>query len=48
MDRFEVGSLINLFLAYVIIILLIVSYEVTKYKRSEMKELLSIKGNSIF
>ena len=37
MDRFEVGSLITLFLAYVIIILLIVFYEVTKCKRSEMK-----------
>ena len=48
MDRFETGSLITLFLAYVIIILLIVFYEVTKCKRSEMKELLSIKGDSIF
>ena len=48
MDRFEAGSLITLFLAYVIIMLLVVFYEVTKCKRSKMKELLSIKGNSIF
>ena len=47
MDGSEAGSLIALFFTYKIIIFLIVFYEITKCKRSEMEELLNIKGNSI-
>ena len=47
MDRSEAGSLIALFFVYKIIIFLILFYEITKCKWSEMEEVLNIKDNSI-
>ena len=37
MDKYEVASLITLVLAYKIIIFLIILYEITKCRRSEME-----------
>ena len=45
MDKYEIGSLVALFIAYKIIIFLIILYEVTKCKSSEMEEFFTIKGN---
>ena len=43
--KYEVGSIIALVFAYKIIIFLIILYEITKCKRSEMEEFFTIKGN---
>ena len=45
MDKYEVGSIVALVLAYKIIIFLIILYEITKCKKSEMEEFFTIKGN---
>ena len=45
MDKYEVGGLVALILAHKIIIFLIILYEITKCKRSEMDEFFTIKGN---
>ena len=45
MDKYEVCSIIALVFAYKIIIFLIILYEVTKCKRSEMAGFFTIKGN---
>ena len=45
MDKYEVCSIIALVIAYKIIIFLIILYEFTKCRRSEMVEVFTIKGN---
>ena len=45
MDKYEVCSIIALVIAYKIIISLIILYEFTKCRRSEMEEFFTIKGN---
>ena len=45
MDKYEVCNIIALVVAYKIIIFLIVLYELTRCRRSEMEKVFTIKSN---
>ena len=47
MDGYEKCSLVTLFTAYVVVILLIMTYEVTECRMSQIKQILNIGNRSI-
>ena len=47
MDRYEKCSLVALFIAYKVIILLIIFYEITECQMSLIKQILNIGNHSI-
>ena len=48
MDRYEMCSLVALFLVYKVIILLIVIYEITECWMSQIKQILNIGNHSTY
>ena len=48
MDRYEKCSLVALLIAYKVIILLIVTYEVTECRMSLIKQILNIGNHSTY
>ena len=47
MDGYEKCSLVALFIAYIVVILLITTYEVTECWMSQIKQILNIGNHSI-
>ena len=47
MDGYEKCSLVALFIAYIVITLLIIPYEVTECRMSRIKQILNIGNHSI-
>ena len=47
MDGYEKCSLVALFIAYIVVILLIITYEVTECQMSQIKQILNIGNHSI-
>ena len=47
MDGYEKCSLVALFIAYIVVILLITTYEVTECRMSRIKQILNIGKRSI-
>ena len=48
MDRYEKCSLVALFIAYIVVILLIIIYEVTECQMPRIKQILNIGNHSIY
>ena len=48
MDGYEKCSLVALFIAYIVIILLIITYEVTGCQMSRIKQILNIGNHSMY
>ena len=47
MDRYEKCSLVALFIAYIVVILPIITYEVTECQMYRIKQILNIGNHSI-